>query len=87
MLLEEKNPTDCLPERDASLYSIHETMKPEPRKKLLHKGIPKEKQCKSTIIQRIADSHLIYIKEKCRPCDICKTLISTFERKGTQLLL
>lgn len=61
MLLEEKNLIECLIETDESLYSINKTMTPEetePRMELLQEIIQREKQRKSTIIQRKADSHL-----------------------------
>ncbi|KAK9712763.1 hypothetical protein QE152_g24751 [Popillia japonica] len=56
---------------------------------LLKERIRKEKQCKSIIIQRIADSHLEYVKDKKTPCEIWSTLVNIFERKGisSQLLL
>lgn len=42
----------------------------------------KEKKCKSQIIQRIADTHLEYIKDKATAYEIWEELKNTFERKG-----
>lgn len=51
--------------------------------------VKKDKKCKSQIIQRIADSHLEYAKDKETAFDLWKSLSSIFERKGiaSQLLL
>lgn len=48
-----------------------------------------DRKCRSQIIQRIADSHLEYVKDKCCAYDIWKSLSDTFERKGvaSQLLI
>lgn len=48
-----------------------------------------EKKCKSLIIQKIADSHLEYIKDTVTAKDIFETLENIFERKSisSQLFL
>lgn len=40
-----------------------------------------EKQCKSLLIQCIADSHLEYVKDKKTAKDVFDVLVRTFERK------
>lgn len=42
----------------------------------------KDRKCKSMIIQRIADSHLEYVKNGKTAKEVWETLVSTFERKG-----
>lgn len=50
--------------------------------------LKKDRKCKSQIIQRIADSHLEYAKDKVTAFDLWTTLGNTFQRKGiaSQLL-
>ncbi|RYA67256.1 hypothetical protein DD592_27670, partial [Enterobacter cloacae complex sp. 2DZ2F20B] len=52
----------------------------------LHKD---DKRCKSQIIQRIADSHLEYVKDAATAHEMWSTLRKTFERKSmaSQVLL
>lgn len=49
----------------------------------------KDQKCKANIIQRIADSHLEYAKDKETVFDLWTVLCETFERKGiaSQLLI
>lgn len=49
----------------------------------------RDTKCKSQIVQRIADSHLEYAKDKLTVFDIWKELQNVFERRGiaSQLLL
>lgn len=91
VFLEEKDLKECLEERK-DIYNVTSEMQEEDKKvaeALLKERIRKEKQCKSIIIQRIADSHLEYVKDKKTPCEIWSTLVNIFERKGisSQLLL
>jgi len=41
----------------------------------------RDRRCKSFIIQRIADSHLEYVKEKATVFEIWQVLSESFERK------
>lgn len=49
----------------------------------------RDRKCKSQIIQRIADSHLEYAKDKQTAFNLWTSLCTTFERKGiaSQLLI
>lgn len=71
-----------LPNEETSTAQIEREKKEEELKK-------KDKRCKSKIVQRIADSHLEYVKDKETAYDIWEVLKSTFERRGiaSQLLI
>ena len=43
----------------------------------------KDRKCRCQIIQRLADSHLEYVKDKDSAYDMWKSLSETFERKST----
>lgn len=43
-----------------------------------------QRKSKSILIQKIADSHLEYVKRKETPLKIWQTLVETFERKGVK---
>lgn len=53
------------------------------------KRLKQDKRCRTTIVMRVADSHLEYCKDKDTACEMWESLIKTFERKGisSQLLL
>lgn len=59
------------------------------KEKQLAELAKQDRKCKSHLIQRIADSHLEYAKDKVTSFDLWISLCNTFERKGiaNQLLL
>ena len=59
------------------------------KEKELKEWAKKDRKCQSQIIQRIADSHLEYVKDKNSTFEIWNSLNGTFERKGmvSQLLV
>jgi hypothetical protein len=65
---------DCVKKKVADVaYLIHEDDSAQvktQKEALLKARIKKDKKCKSMIIQRIADSHLEYVKEKETPKQI-----------------
>ena len=52
------------------------------KEKELEVWAKKDKKCRNQIVQRIADSHLEYAKDRETAFDIWKSLTGTFERKG-----
>jgi len=82
--LVEKSYTDniSIEASDTSAFRVQKEKQLEELKK-------RDVKCCSQIIQRIADSHLEYVKDKSCAYEVWTSLLETFERKGvvSQLLI
>ena len=67
VLLDEKDLSECLTERNYIVHAVHPNATSEQKLEIeerLQATIKAEKRCKCLIIQRIADSHLENVKDK-----------------------
>ncbi|KMQ84375.1 copia protein [Lasius niger] len=84
-LLEEHELLEYVKEAYTSMITIEEVDSPEVRirkEEQLKQLKRNDRKCKSQIVQRIADSHLEYVKDEETAHGIWSVLSSTFERKG-----
>src|SRR5436190_19322004 len=92
ILLEEYDLLEHLEENLVTKIVIEDTdsakVKTE-KEKNIQELLKNQRKCKSLIVQKIADTHLEYIKDAKTPNEIWKILVTNFQRKGisTQIYL
>jgi len=79
VLLEEHDLIDCV---NKPLDMLMEDLSAETADTQAITLRKRDRRCKSSIIQRIADSHLEYVKEKATAFEMWQVLSESFERKG-----